>query len=41
MMIDNLQYRPRKKVCSSRVGKRKRSFLFKVWPVQIVREVKN
>ena len=29
------------KVCSSRIGKRKRSFLFKVWLVQLVREVKH
>ena len=30
-----------KKACSSRIEKRKRSFLFKVWPVELVREVKN
>ena len=29
------------KACSSRIEKRKRSFLFKVWPVELVREVKN
>ena len=28
-------------VCSSRITKRKRSFLFNVWPVQLVREVKS
>ena len=30
-----------KKACCSRIEKRKRSFLFKVWPVELVREVKN